>query len=63
MTSAKISIVQNDDTEGARLEACLRGLGYTARATVLSGRQAVEEAAGMCPDMALIDLGPGAVSK
>ncbi len=38
------------------MEERLRGLGYTACATVSSGWQAVETAAGMCPDVALIDL-------
>ena len=57
MTKAKILIVQNDETGATRLEERLRGLGYTACATASSGRQAVEEAAGRCPDVALIDLG------
>ena len=56
MTSAKILIVQNDATEATRLAERLRDLGYVGCVTS-SGRQAVEEAAGGRPDVALIDLG------
>ena len=56
MTGTKILIVQNDQTEAPCLEERLRDLGYTACTTVASGRQAVEEAAGMHPDVVLVDL-------
>ena len=55
MTNAKILIVQNDDS-AAGLEECLHGLGYAVCGPA-SGRQAIEKAAGMRPDLALIDLG------
>lgn len=57
-TKAGILIVQRDASQDADLQGCLRGLGYEACATVAPGRQAVEVAAGRCPDLALIDLGP-----
>lgn len=57
MRSASILIVQNDETEAARLKIRLKGLGYTACTAVSCGRQAVEEAAGTRPDVVLIDLG------
>ena len=56
MTSAKILIVQDDAAATAALEERLRGLGYTACATVSGGRQALEEAADAPPDVALVDL-------
>ena len=59
MTSARILIVQNDETEDTPLEEHLRGLEYTACTTVSCAAQAVEAAAGDAPDVALIDLGPG----
>ena len=59
MITAKteILIVQNGAAENLDLENSLRGLGYTECATVPSGRQAVDVAAGRRPDLALIELG------
>ena len=57
MANAKILVIQDDSAGVADLEECLKGLGYTVCASVSSGQQAIEKAAGMCPDVALIDLG------
>ena len=59
MTSARILIVQDRDSDAAALAACLRELGHTVCATVPSGEQAVGEASAARPDLALIDLGLG----
>ena len=57
MANAKILVIQDDHAGVADLEECLNGLGYTVCANVSSGQQAIETAAGMRPDVALIDLG------
>ena len=51
---SKILIVQSDHT--THLEERLKNLGYTVCATLSSGQQAIEKAATMRPDLALIDL-------
>ena len=56
MTDAKIMIVEDNISDAAHLEECLKNLGYTVCATVSSGRQAIEKAADMHPDLALINL-------
>ena len=57
MTNAKILIVQENEPDAVDLEERLQGLGHTVCATVPSGRRAIEKAAEMRPDLALIDLG------
>ena len=56
MTDAKIMIVEDNISDAAHLEECLKNLGYTVCATVSSGRQAIEKAADTHPDLALINL-------
>ena len=51
---SKILIVQSDHT--THLEERLKNLGYTVCATLSSGQQAIEKAATLRPDLALIDL-------
>ena len=51
---SKILIVQSDHT--TRLEERLKNLGYTVCATVSSAQEAIEKAATMRLDLALIDL-------
>ena len=51
---SKILIVQSDHT--THLEERLKNLGYTVCATVSSAQEAIEKAATMRPDLALIDL-------
>ena len=53
---SKILIVQSDPSAATHLEERLKNLGYTVCATLSSGQQAIEEAAEMRPDLALIDL-------
>ena len=57
MTDAKILIVQNDQSAATRLEERLIAQGYTVCAAVSSAQQAIEKAADMHPDLALIGLG------
>ncbi len=52
----KILIVQSDHSAATHLEERLKNLGYTVCATLSSGQQAIEKAATMRPDLALIDL-------
>ena len=60
MTHTKVLIVQNHETGTTHLEECLHRLGFVVCAVVSSGRQAMEHARGLQPDVALIDLGLGA---
>ena len=55
-SSSKILIVQSDHSAATHLEERLKNLGYTVCATPSSGQQAIEKAATMHPDLALIDL-------
>ena len=56
MTDAKIMIVEDNASDAAHLEECLKNLGYTVCAAVSSGRQALEKAADTHPDLALVNL-------
>ena len=56
MTDAKIMIVEDNISDAAHLEKCLKNLGYTVCATVSSGRQAIEKAVDTHPNLALINL-------
>ena len=56
MTDAKILIVEKDEPGSAHLEECLKHLGYRVCAAVTCGRQAIEKAADLRPDLALVDL-------
>ena len=56
MTDAKIMIVEDNITDAAHLEECLKNLGYTVCAAVSTGRQAIEKAADTHPDLALINF-------
>ena len=56
MTDAKIMIVEDDASGAAHLEECLKNLGYTVCAAVSCGRQAIERAADMHPDLTLVNL-------
>ena len=56
MTGTNLLIVLNDPTEAARLAERLNDLGYVSSA-VSSGNQAIREAAGTYPDVAVVDLG------
>ena len=55
MTNANI-LVACAETDAAFLEERLRGLGYSVRAAVSSGPEAIEKAAETRPDLALVDL-------
>ena len=57
MTSAKILIVPQDDSEAAFLEEKLKEFGYEVCAAPSRGRQAIEGPAAMEADLALVDLG------
>ena len=57
MKNARILIAANDDPAALHLERCLKSLGYTVCSRVSSGRQALEDADGTRPDLALVDLG------
>ena len=56
MTDAKILIVEDDEPSAAHLKECLENLGYTVCNAVSCGREAIEKAADMRPDLALVDL-------
>ena len=56
MTDATILIVQDDQSATDNLEERLIALGYTVCAAVSSEPEAMEKAAAMNPDLALIDL-------
>ena len=56
MTHAKLLIVQGGDPGTTCLAERLQGMGYSVCAAVSCGRQAIEKAAAMRPDLALIDL-------
>ena len=56
MTDAKIMIVEDNSSDAAHLEECLKNLGYAVCAAVSCGRQAIEKAADLCPDLALVNL-------
>ena len=56
MTDAKIMIVEDNTSDAAHLEECLKNLGYAVCAAVSCGRQALEKAADLCPDLALVNL-------
>ena len=56
MTDAKILIVEDDESDAAHLEECLENLGYAVCDAVSCGREAIEKAADMRPDLALVDL-------
>ena len=56
MTDAKIMIVEDNASDAAHLEECLKNLGYTVCTVVSSGRQAIKKAADMHPDLALVNL-------
>ena len=56
MTDAKIMIVEDNVSDAAHLEKCLKNLGYTVCATVSCGHQAIEKAADTHPDLALVNL-------
>ena len=58
MTSARILVVRDRDSDDDALEACLQELGHTLCAPVSSMEQALEKAVETRPDLALIDLGP-----
>ena len=57
MTNAAILIVEDEQPVAEAVAERLERFGYTVCATVSSGQQAVETAAEMRPDLALIDLG------
>ena len=56
MIDAKIMIVEDNITDAAHLEECLKNLGYTVCAAVSCGRQAIEKAVDTHPDLALVNL-------
>ena len=56
LTSAKILIVEDEGPATDGLAERLRRFGYTVCAVVTSGQQALEKAAELSPDLALIDL-------
>ena len=55
MTNANILIVQDDNAAATDLAECLQGLGYAVCGSAAS-QPAIEQAAAMRPDLALIDL-------
>ena len=57
MSNAKIMMVLDDDTDAAGVEERLQELGYAVCANLSCGRQAIEKAPTLNPDLALIDLG------
>ncbi len=56
MSNARILIVEDDVTGAARLEECLKNLGYMVCAVVSGGLEAIEKARQTRPDLALVDL-------
>ena len=56
MTNASILIILDDDSAAADLAERLNDLGYAVCGTLSCGRQAIEKAAVLHPDLALIDL-------
>ena len=56
MTNASILIILDDDSDAAALAERLNDLGYAVCGTLSCGRQAIEKAAVLHPDLALIDL-------
>ena len=56
MPDAKIMIVEDNISDAAHLEECLKNLGYTVCAAVSCGRQAIKKAADTHPDLVLINL-------
>lgn len=56
MGNEKILIVEDEVHSAARLEACLKCLGYRVCAAVSSGREAVEKAGQTGPGLALVSL-------
>ena len=56
MTNATILIVSENPAAAPGLKDCLTGLGYKVCATVPFRRQAIEPAASLGPDLALIDV-------
>ena len=56
MTDAKIMIVEDNISDAAHLEECLKNLGYTVCAAVSCGRRAIKKAADLHPDLVLINL-------
>ena len=56
MTTAKILIVEDEQSVAEALAEQLDRLGYTVYAVAASGQQALEKAAALHPDLALIDL-------
>ena len=58
--NARILIAGGDSTTALTLTDLLHGLGHTVCAAAPVGREAVEQAADMRPDLALVDLDPPA---
>ena len=56
MTNANILIILADDSDAAGLEEHLNDLGHAVCGTLSCGRQAIEKADALHPDLALIDL-------
>ena len=56
MTNANILIALDDASEAAGLAERLQALGYAVCGPVAGGQQALEQAAVVRPDLALIDL-------
>ena len=56
MTNANILIILADDSDVADLEERLKNLGHAVCGTLSCGRQAIEKAPALHPDLALIDL-------
>ena len=57
MTNATVLIVEDEEAVAEAVAERLRHLGYTICGVFSDGRQAVEQAAAMRPDLALINLG------
>ena len=56
MTNAKILVVRRDLSGTVDLEGRLANLGYAVCAPVSRGKQAIEKAAEIRPDLVLVDL-------
>jgi DNA-binding NarL/FixJ family response regulator len=57
MTSARILIVEDDRLIAQGLRRRLTALGYTVVGLATSGEEAMAHAAGLRPDVVLMDIG------
>lgn len=60
MITPRLLIVEDERIIARNVAQCLTKLGYTVVAIAGSGREAVQQAGDLCPDLVLMDIGlPG----